>query len=104
MDAIYAKKPYQIWTFGPQLLVDGQVPASFANGKANPLCAIGYYEPGHYCFVLVDGRQKGYSWGMAHADLAQVFYDLGCKVAFNLDGGRSSSPETLSRSLSGSMR
>ena len=87
VDAIYAKKPYQIWTFGPQLLVDGQVPASFANGKANPLCAIGYYEPGHYCFVLVDGRQKGYSWGMAHADLAQVFYDLGCKVAFNLDGG-----------------
>ena len=69
------------------MLVDGQVPASFANGKANPLCAIGYYEPGHYCFVLVDGRQKGYSWGMAHADLAQVFYDLGCKVAFNLDGG-----------------
>ena len=87
VDASYAKKPYQIWTFGPQLLVDGQVPASFANGKANPLCAIGYYEPGHYCFVLVDGRQKGYSWGMAHADLAQVFYDLGCKVAFNLDGG-----------------
>ena len=87
VDAIYAKKPYQIWTFGPQLLVDGQVPTSFANGKANPLCAIGYYEPGHYCFVLVDGRQKGYSWGMAHADLAKVFYDLGCKVAFNLDGG-----------------
>ena len=87
VDAIYAKKPYQIWTFGPQLLVDGQVPTSFANSKANPLCAIGYYEPGHYCFVLVDGRQKGYSWGMAHADLAKVFYDLGCKVAFNLDGG-----------------
>lgn len=87
VDAIYAKEPYQIWTFGPQLLVDGQVPGSFANGKANPLSAIGYYEPGHYCFVLVDGRQKGYSWGMTYPQLAQVFYDLGCKVAFNLDGG-----------------
>lgn len=87
VDAIYAKEPYQIWTFGPQLLVDGQVPAQFANGKANPLSAIGYYEPGHYCFVLVDGRQKGYSWGMTYTELAQVFYDLGCKVAFNLDGG-----------------
>ena len=87
VDAIYAKEPYQIWTFGPELLVDGQVPAQFANGKANPLSAIGYYEPGHYCFILVDGRQKGYSWGMTYTELAQVFYNLGCKVAFNLDGG-----------------
>ena len=87
VDEIYAKEPYQIWTFGPQLLEDGQVPSSFANSKANPLSAIGYYEPGHYCFILVDGRQKDYSWGMTHAQLAQVFYDLGCKVAFNLDGG-----------------
>ena len=87
VDEIYAKEPYQIWTFGPQLLEDGQIPDSFANGKANPLSAIGYYEPGHYCFILVDGRQKDYSWGMTHAQLAQVFYDLGCKVAFNLDGG-----------------
>ena len=87
VDAIYAKEPFQIWTFGPELLIDGQVPAQFANGKANPLSAIGYYEPGHYCFVLVDGRQKGYSWGMTYPELAQVFFDLGCKVAFNLDGG-----------------
>ncbi|MDD4312448.1 MAG: phosphodiester glycosidase family protein [Eubacteriales bacterium] len=87
VDEIYAKEPYQIWTFGPQLLEDGQVPSSFANRKANPLSAIGYYEPGHYCFILVDGRQKDYSWGMTYAQLAQVFYDLGCKFAFNLDGG-----------------
>lgn len=87
VDAIYAKSPYQIWTFGPELLIDGQVPTQFANSKANPLAAVGYYEPGHYCFILVDGRQKGYSWGMTYPELAQVFYDLGCKVAFNLDGG-----------------
>lgn len=87
VDAIYAKNPYQIWTFGPQLLIDGQIPSSFANTKANPLSAIGYYEPGHYCFVLVDGRQKDYSWGMSLSEVAQVFYDLGCKTAFNLDGG-----------------
>jgi exopolysaccharide biosynthesis protein len=87
VDTIYAKNPYHIWTFGPELLIDGQVPAQFANSKANPLSAIGYYEPGHYCFILVDGRQKGYSWGMTYPELAQLFYDLGCKVAFNLDGG-----------------
>ena len=87
VDEIYAKNPYQIWTFGPQLLIDGQVPSSFARSKANPLSAVGYFEPGHYCFILVDGRQSGYSWGMTQADLAQVFFDLGCTVAFNLDGG-----------------
>lgn len=87
VETIYAKNPYQIWTFGPQLLIDGQVPSSFARSKANPLSAVGYFEPGHYCFILVDGRQSGYSWGMTQADLAQVFYDLGCTVAFNLDGG-----------------
>lgn len=87
VDAIYAKEPYQIWTFGPELLIDGQIPGSFANPKANPLSAIGYYEPGHYCFILVDGRQKGYSWGMTYAELSKVFFDLGCKAAFNLDGG-----------------
>ena len=87
VEAIYEKNPYHIWTFGPELLIDGQVPTRFANSKANPLAAIGYYEPGHYCFILVDGRQKGYSWGMTYPELAQVLYDLGCKVAFNLDGG-----------------
>ena len=90
VDAIYAKKPYQIWTFGPQLLVDGQVPASFANGKANPLCAIGYYEPGHYCFVLVDGRQRPYSVGLRMEELSELMYELGCAAAYNLDGGGSS--------------
>ncbi len=87
VEAIYAREPYQIWTFGPRLLIDGQVPSQFANTKANPLSAIGYYEPGHYCFILADGRQKDYSWGMTLTQMAQVFYDLGCKVAFNLDGG-----------------
>ena len=87
VEAIYAKNPYQIWTFGPQLLIDGQVPTNFARSAPNPLSAVGYVEPGHYFFILVDGRQKDYSWGMTHAQLAQVFYDLGCKVAFNLDGG-----------------
>ncbi len=32
-------------------------------GKANPRTAVGNYEPGHYCFLVVDGRQPGYSDG-----------------------------------------
>ena len=84
---IYAKKPYQIWTFGPELLEGGEVPKQFSINKENPLSGIGYFEPGHYCFILVDGRQSGYSWGMNYSQFAQVFKDLGCTVAYNLDGG-----------------
>ncbi len=84
---IYAKEPYQIWTFGPELLENGEIPAQFSSSKANPLSGIGYFEPGHYCFILVDGRQKGYSLGMNYTQFAQVFQDLGCTVAYNLDGG-----------------
>ena len=56
---------------------------------ANPRSAIGYYEPGHYLFVLVDGRQANYSKGMTLTELSQIFEDRGCKVAYNFDGGYS---------------
>lgn len=92
MDAIKANGAWQVWTFGPMLLQDGQPMTKFNSTllKANPRTAVGYYEPGHYCFLVVDGRQTGYSVGMSLQELSQFFYDKGCKVAFNLDGGQSS--------------
>jgi exopolysaccharide biosynthesis protein/transposase len=85
---------YQSWTFGPNLLdSQGKALKSFNTWdyirKAHPRSAIGYYEPGHYCFVVVDGRQTGYSRGMTLPELAQVFENLGCSAAYNLDGGHS---------------
>ena len=56
--------------------------------KRNPRSAIGYYEPGHYCFVEVDGRIPA-SRGMTMEQLSQLFEDLGCRSAYNLDGGQS---------------
>lgn len=90
IDDAIARKAYQIWSFGPQLLENGQPMQDFNSSvkKANPRCAIGYYEPGHYCFVTVDGRQSGYSDGITLQALSQLFYDLGCKAAYNLDGGQ----------------
>ncbi len=84
---------WQAWTFGPALLdTDGSVLTSFASTNriisANPRTAIGYYEPGHYCMIVVDGR--GESAGISLPDLSQLFYDLGCTAAYNLDGGNSS--------------
>ena len=92
IDEILAGNPLQVWSFGPVLLDEnGQVrdhyEVSTAVSYPNPRSAIGYYEPGHYCLVIVDGRQEGHSAGMRIPQLAQVFADLGCTAAYNLDGG-----------------
>ena len=92
VDELLAEGPAQIWCFGPALLdAEGHVKryysASTAVSYTNPRCAIGYYEPGHYCFVVVDGRQHGYSDGVLLDELALIFEELGCRAAYNLDGG-----------------
>ena len=80
---------WQAWAFGPALVENGTA-CDTSNSKIkvkNPRCAIGYYEPGHYCFVVVDGRQSDYSEGMTLEELANTFVSLGCQSAYNLDGG-----------------
>ena len=94
IEDIKARGAVQVWSFGPVLLDEnGQVRQRYkmpsAVSQTNPRSAIGYYEPGHYCFVVVDGRQSGYSKGMSIPELAKVFEDLGCSKAYNLDGGGS---------------
>lgn len=94
VDDILAKAPYQVWKFGPELLDEnGQPKQSYNTSDAisweNPRSGIGYYEPGHYCFITVDGRQSGYSRGLEIDRFAKLFADLGCTVAYNLDGGQS---------------
>ena len=88
------KNVYQVWKFGPKLLDADGVPMTTFNTSSpikweNPRSAIGYYEPGHYCFVVVDGRQDGYSYGLRIPELAAIFEELGCTEAYNLDGGGS---------------
>lgn len=94
VDEIKSRDPLQVWTFGPVLLdenghVRDKYKVSSSVSQTNPRSALGYYEPGHYCFVVVDGRQSGYSTGMTIPELAAVFEELGCSVAYNLDGGGS---------------
>lgn len=83
---------YQAWNFGPVLVQDGTAMTSFSSriSGENPRTAIGYVEPGHYIFVTVDGRQAGYSNGMTLTELASLMAELGCQVAYNLDGGQTS--------------
>ena len=98
-----AGKIWHIFLFGPSLLdAEGKARPKKefedCNVKAaNPRSVIGYYEPGHYCFVQVDGRktksalEKGKkNLGIKMRDLALLMEELGCKAAYNLDGGQSS--------------
>ncbi len=90
LDEIMEKDPWQSWHFGPELLDHNGQPKTRFNtsvGGRNPRSVIGYYEPGHYCFVLVDGRQKNYSLGLTMKELSRLMYALGCTRAYNLDGG-----------------
>lgn len=90
IEEIMEQDPWQSWHFGPELLDhDGQPKTKFNTGVwgRNPRSVIGYYEPGHYCLVLVDGRQGRYSGGLDMPELSQLMYALGCVRAYNLDGG-----------------
>ncbi len=94
LDEAVARGAYQAWSFGPKLIDNGQIPQSYNStsviiGDHSPRAALGYYEPGHYCLVTVDGRQGDYSRGMTLDELAQAMIDLGCVDAYNLDGGQS---------------
>ncbi|MBB3112751.1 exopolysaccharide biosynthesis protein [Paenibacillus phyllosphaerae] len=90
------------FSFGPILVNDGVAITNFDNvsidsnfgnrsiDEANPRTGIGVISPNHYVFVVVDGRQEGYSRGMTLNEFAQLFEDLGATEAYNLDGGGSS--------------
>jgi len=78
-------------SFGPVLINKGDygnnIYSHFLAG-ANPRCALGMIEPGHYVLIVVDGRQPG-STGITLKRLADLFLEKGCSVAYNLDGGQS---------------
>jgi len=92
-EAILERGVYQSWLFGPMLFDENGKPLEKNSqyrstvAAANPRTAIGYVEPGHYFFVTVDGRGRGGSDGVTMKELAELMYDLGCTVAYNLDGG-----------------
>lgn len=46
----------------------------------------------HYVVIVVDGRRNGWSEkGMTLPELQQLFIEQGCQIAYNLDGGGSTS-------------
>jgi len=90
-----ANGAYQIWNFGPTLLNgSGEAidvfPERYYDIRGNhPRTVLGYYEPGHYCFITVDGRQSA-SKGLNLVNLSKLVETLGCTQAYNMDGGKTS--------------
>ena len=82
----------QAFTFGPVLVMDGEVCSVDQeygynpNGK-EPRAAIG--QTGKLSYVLAIAEGRGESAGVTQQQLAAFMGNLGCTQAFNLDGGNS---------------
>lgn len=93
-DSLLSGGAQQILSFGPALVVNGEISVTENEevGKAkasNPRTAIGIVDELHYLLVVSDGRTSE-SEGLSLYELAGFMQSLGASVAYNLDGGRSS--------------
>lgn len=87
---------YQAINFGPVIVQDGQPVKkleafrSVACGPRanNPRTAIGQLGRLHYLICTVDGRSDS-SDGLTTNELGVIMADKGCRIAYNLDGGQS---------------
>ena len=58
----------------------------------HPRTAVGLSQDSRkFVWMVVDGRQKGYSEGVSEEELAKLLLEYGCNQGINLDGGGSSS-------------
>ena len=75
---------------GVVLVKDGAIPQIPAGWTArDPRTALGYDKEGHVYFLVADGRQDFWSYGLTYAEMSSIFVALGCDAAANLDGGGS---------------
>lgn len=93
-DSLLQKQAWQVLSFGPVLVENGQVAVSENDevGMAmasNPRTAIGTVAKNHYLFVVSDGRTSE-SAGLSLYELANFMKSLGATNVYNLDGGGSS--------------
>ena len=101
-EALLTDGVYNTLSFGPALVESGEiisgldgaeVDTNFGNHSIQgdqPRTGIGIIAQNHLVFVVADGRNAGYSCGVTLTEFAQIFRDLGCTAAYNLDGGGSS--------------
>ena len=94
--ALLAAGVLHTWEFGPELIRDGQIVPfdpefgliSVKDSTLEPRTAIGQIAPLHYVLIVADGRQED-SEGASLQKLQELFIETGVQLAFNLDGGGS---------------
>lgn len=105
---------WQTFLFGPYLLdretghaMTSKQLTNAGVSPVNPRSIFGYYEPGHYCLVLVDGRKtasklekKAKNRGITIEQTSQLMEEIGVTQAYNLDGGQSAQLVFLGESIS----
>ncbi|MDO4888977.1 MAG: phosphodiester glycosidase family protein [Actinomycetaceae bacterium] len=101
-DELVEEGVWNTLSFGPAIVENGEivsgiedveVDTNFGNHSIQgnqPRTLVGAKEDGTLVFVVVDGRNKGYSRGVTMTEAAEIMQSLGCETAYNLDGGGSS--------------
>ena len=96
-DYLTYNKAWQVWTFGPTLIKDGVISVDEDDDVASPhqtgnqRTAIGYIGPYHYIFFVSQGRNNANKKdGFSLHEVAERLLARGCTLAYNLDGGDSS--------------
>lgn len=101
-DELVSAGVWNTLSFGPALIDGGEivegiddveVDTNFGNHSIQgeqPRTAVGVIDDNHLVFVVVDGRDDGYSRGVTMTELAEIMRGLGAQTAYNLDGGGSS--------------
>ena len=88
VDSLLGKVKHSVsFSKGFALVKDGKR-TSVGNYGYAPRTGIGVVKPGEY-WLLVSSN-IGYGGQLSLSDMQDIFIDLGCKSAFNLDGGGSS--------------
>lgn len=108
------KTAYNAVTGGPVLLKDGANLINRKEDARHPRTAAGTSKDGRYLyFVVIDGRQKGYSGGATLKETAGWLLKAGAYDGINLDGGGSTAlvwmgeeeaPVTLNKPSGGAQR
>lgn len=94
LEKLLDNRAYNVLSFGPGLIDNSSIIVSVNDEvdkamKNNPRTAIGKISDNHYVFVVSDGRTNE-STGLSLYELATFMKSLGCEMAYNLDGGGSS--------------
>lgn len=77
--------------FYPVLIADGERQVSGSGGYGlQPRTAVGQREDGVMCFLIIDGRNPGWSMGCTVGDMADILESYGIINAACCDGGASS--------------